>query len=327
MEKQEYLELEKQDYLDMYHEMVLIRRIEERSAELYQQGKIGGFLHLYIGQEAVSTGLISARKPQDRVITAYRDHGVAINTGISAREVMAELLGKVTGTSKGKGGSMHMADVEKNFWGGHAVVGAHLPIAAGMALSDQYQEHSAVTICMFGDGATNIGFFHEALNLSKVWNLPVLWVCENNKYGMGTTVDRASAVPEIRQKAEGYNIPNDRINGMDVMEVRQASEKYLEFVREGNGPFFLEIVTYRYRGHSMGDPERYRQKEEVERWQQDDPIGIYRRYLLEQEIANEGQLDDLEVQVAAEVEDAVEFAESSPEPEPEALFEDIYAEE
>jgi pyruvate dehydrogenase E1 component alpha subunit len=327
MEKQEYLELEKQDYLDMYHEMVLIRRIEERSAELYQQGKIGGFLHLYIGQEAVSTGLISARKPQDRIITAYRDHGVAINSGISAREVMAELLGKATGISKGKGGSMHMADVEKNYWGGHAVVGAHLPIATGMALSDQYQEHPAVTICMFGDGATNIGFFHEALNLSKVWNLPILWVCENNKYGMGTTVDRASAVPEIRQKAEGYNIPNDRINGMDVLEVRHASEKYLEYVREGNGPFFLEIVTYRFRGHSMGDPERYRQKEEVERWQKDDPIGIFRRYLLEQEIAKEGELDDLEMKVAAEVEDAVEFAESSPEPEPQALFEHIYADE
>ena len=327
MEKQEYLQLEKQDYLDMYHEMVLIRRIEERSAELYQQGKIGGFLHLYIGQEAVSTGLISARKPQDRVITAYRDHGVAINSGIPARKVMAELLGKVTGTSKGKGGSMHMADVERNFWGGHAVVGAHLPIATGMALSDQYQEHPAVTICMFGDGATNIGFFHESLNLSKVWNLPILWVCENNKYGMGTTVDRASAVSEIRQKAEGYNIPNERINGMDVMEVRQASEKYLEYVREGNGPFFLEIITYRYRGHSMGDPERYRQKEEVERWQQDDPIGIFRRYLLEQEIANEGALDDLDMKATAEIEDAVEFAESSPEPEPEALFEGIYAED
>jgi pyruvate dehydrogenase E1 component alpha subunit len=327
MEKQEFLQLEKQDYLDMYHEMVLIRRIEERSAELYQQGKIGGFLHLYIGQEAVSTGLISARKSQDRIITAYRDHGVAINSGISAREVMAELLGKVTGTSKGKGGSMHMADVEKNFWGGHAVVGAHLPIATGMALTDLYLEHPAVTICMFGDGATNIGYFHEALNLSKVWNLPILWVCENNQYGMGTSVDRASAVPEIRQKAEGYNIPNERINGMNVIEVRQAAEKYLEFIREGNGPFFLEIVTYRFRGHSMGDPERYRQKEEIERWQKDDPIGIFRRYMLEEEIAKEGELDDLETQVEAEVEDAVQFAESSPEPEPGALFEDIYVDE
>jgi pyruvate dehydrogenase E1 component alpha subunit len=171
--------------------MVLIRRVEERAAELYQQGKIGGFLHLYIGQEAVSTGLISARKPQDNVITAYRDHGVAINVGISAKEVMAELLGKATGISKGKGGSMHMADAKKNYWGGHAVVGAHLPIAAGLALGDQYKSTDGVTICMFGDGATNIGFFHEAVNLSKVWNLPVLWVTENNKFGLGPSVERA----------------------------------------------------------------------------------------------------------------------------------------
>jgi pyruvate dehydrogenase E1 component alpha subunit len=235
--------MQKKDYLDIYYQMVLIRRVEERAAELYQQGKIGGFLHLYIGQEAVSTGLISVRKPQDRLITAYRDHGVAINAGIPAREVMAELLGKATGISHGKGGSMHMADVNKNYWGGHAVVGAHLPIAAGLALGDLYQEKDGVTICMFGDGATNIGFFHEALNLSKVWTLPVLWVCENNQYGMGTAVDRASAVIEIRQKAEGYNIPNERVDGMNVLTVRAAAEKALKYIRGGNGPFFLEIVT------------------------------------------------------------------------------------
>ena len=318
--------MEKSDYLEMYYQMVLIRRLEERAAELYQQGKIGGFLHLYIGQEAVSTGLISARKPQDRLITAYRDHGVALNAGIPARAVMAELLGKATGTSKGKGGSMHMADVEKNYWGGHAVVGAHLPIATGLALGDQYQGKDGVTICMFGDGATNIGFFHEALNLSKVWNLPVLWVCENNQYGMGTSVDRASAVIEIRQKAQGYDIPNERVNGMDVIEVRMAAEKHLEYVRSGNGPFFLEAVTYRYRGHSMGDPERYRQKDEVEKWQEEDPISIYRRYLLKDKIVRATQLDDLEMKVEAEVQNAVEFAESSPEPAAEELFADIYAE-
>ena len=317
--------MEKSDYLEMYYQMVLIRRLEERAAELYQQGKIGGFLHLYIGQEAVSTGLISARKPQDRLITAYRDHGVALNAGIPARAVMAELLGKATGTSKGKGGSMHMADVEKNYWGGHAVVGAHLPIATGLALGDQYQGKDGVTICMFGDGATNIGFFHEALNLSKVWNLPILWVCENNQYGMGTAVDRASAVIEIRQKAQGYDIPNERVNGMDVIEVRMAAEKHLEYVRSGNGPFFLEAVTYRYRGHSMGDPERYRQKDEVEKWQEEDPIGIYRRYLLKDKIVRATQLDDLEMKVEAEVQNAVEFAESSPEPAAEELFTNIYA--
>ncbi|MEJ2262752.1 MAG: pyruvate dehydrogenase (acetyl-transferring) E1 component subunit alpha [Anaerolineales bacterium] len=318
--------MEKEEYLQIYHNMVLIRRIEEQAALLYQQGKIGGFLHLYIGQEAVSTGLLSVRKPQDRVITAYRDHGVALDAGIPARKVMAELLGKSTGISKGKGGSMHMADVELNYWGGHAVVGAHLPLAAGLALGDQYQGHDGVTICMFGDGATNIGFFHEALNLSKVWNLPVLWVCENNKYGMGTAVERASAVEEIRQKAEGYNIPNERVDGMNVVKVREAAEKHLQFVREGNGPFFLEAVTYRYRGHSMGDPERYREKEEIKKWQEEDPIGIYHKYLLDEEIASQEELDDLDTRVEAEVEDAVEYAESSPDPEPEDLFENVYAE-
>lgn len=317
--------MEKSEYLDLYHQMVLIRRVEERSAELYQQGKIGGFLHLYIGQEAVSTGLISARKPGDRVITAYRDHGVAINVGISAREVMAELLGKSTGISKGKGGSMHMADVEKNFWGGHAVVGAHLPIAAGLALGDQYQSNDGVTICMFGDGATNIGFFHEALNLSKVWNLPVLWVTENNKYGMGTEVERASAVSEISQKADGYGIPNVRVDGMNVIDVHQAAEEHLAYIREGNGPFFLEAITYRFRGHSMGDPERYRQKDEVKKWQEEDPIGIYRQYLLKEKVASSEELDELESKVEAETQDAIEFAESSPEPAPEELFKDIYA--
>ena len=317
--------MDKNEYLDLYHQMVLIRRVEERAAELYQQGKIGGFLHLYIGQEAVSTGLISARKPQDRVITAYRDHGVAINVGISPRELMAELLGKATGISKGKGGSMHMADVEKNYWGGHAVVGAHLPIATGLALGDQYNSTDGITICMFGDGATNIGFFHEALNLSKVWNLPVLWVNENNRYGMGTTVERASAVPEIRQKAEGYGIPNARVDGMNLIEVRQAAEEHLEFIRSGNGPFFLEAVTYRYRGHSMGDPERYREKDEVEKWREEDPIGIYRHHLLNEKIVTSEELDELDDKVEAEVQDAVEFAESSPEPAPEELFKDIYA--
>lgn len=316
--------MEKEDYLDLYHQMVLIRIIEEQAAQLYQQGKIGGFLHLYIGQEAVSTGLVSARLPQDRFITAYRDHGLAINCGLTANEVLAELLGKATGCSKGKGGSMHMADVDKNFWGGHAIVGAHLPLAAGLALGDQYQENDGVTVCMFGDGATNIGFFHEALNLSKVWNLPVMWVCENNQYGMGTAVERASAVSEIRQKAEGYGIPNERINGMDVLTVREAALKCFETIRAGNGPYFLEIVTYRYRGHSMGDPERYRQEDEVKRWQETDPIGIYRARLISDKIVTDAELDAIEGQVEEEVNAAVQFAESSPEPAPEELYTDVY---
>jgi len=318
------LGMDKEKLLQMYYEMVLIRRVEERGAELYQQGKIGGFMHLYIGQEAVSTGLIAARQPQDRVITAYRDHGVAINCGIPANEVMAELLGKVTGTSKGKGGSMHMADVEKNMWGGHAIVGAHLPIAAGLALGDQYGNRDNVTLCMFGDGATNIGYFHEALNLSKVWKLPVLWVCENNLYGMGTAVERASAVSEIRQKADGYAIPNERVDGMDVMAVYEAARKAIDHVRGGNGPFLLEVVAYRFRGHSMGDPERYRQQEEVKKYQENDPIGIFRKYLSTKRVATLKALDEIDARVDEEVQKAVEFAEASPEPGMEELFKDIY---
>lgn len=318
--------MKKEQYLELYHQMVLIRVIEEQAALLYQQGKIGGFLHLYIGQEAVSTGLISMREPHDRVITAYRDHGVAVNCGLSPNVIIAELLGKATGSSKGKGGSMHMADVNKNFWGGHAVVGAHLPIAAGMALGDHYRDTDNVTICMFGDGATNIGYFHEALNLSKVWNLRVLWVCENNQYGMGTAVDRASAVTEIRQKAEGYCIPNSRVDGMNIMTVREASKKAIDYVRKEGGPYFLEVVTYRFRGHSMGDPERYRQSDEVKRWQDNDPIGIFAKYLLDKKTATQEELNQVEAQVDEEVEQAVQFAESSPEPSSEALFEDIYVE-
>ncbi len=318
--------MEKQEYLVLYHQMVVIRRLEERSAELYQQGKIGGFLHLYIGQEAVSTGLISVRRPEDRIITAYRDHGVAINCGVSAREVMAELLGKVTGCSRGKGGSMHLADVKKNFWGGHAIVGAHLPIAAGLALGDVYQNNKAVTVCMFGDGATNIGFFHEALNLSKVWNLPVLWVCENNQYGMGTAVERASAVSEMRRKADGYGMKNEAVDGMDVIKVREVSARLYEEIRNGSGPQFLEVITYRFRGHSMGDPERYRSQEEVKTWLENDPIGIYHTYLLNHKIATEEELQEQIRMAEEEVNDAVAFAEASPEPPAEELFQHIYVE-
>ena len=319
--------MEKHEYTRMYYEMVLIRRLEEKAAELYAQGKIGGFLHLYIGQEAVSTGLISARHPEDRVITAYRDHGVAINCGLSANEVLAELLGKATGCSRGKGGSMHLADVSKNYWGGHAIVGAHLPIATGLALGDHYKGNKAVTICMFGEGATNIGYFHEGLNLAKVWSLPVLWVCENNQYGMGTAVDRASAVSEIRQKAEGYGMKNTRIDGMDVMKVYETASQMIEEIRAGSGPQLLEIVTYRFRGHSMGDPERYRRADEVKKWQEHDPIHVFRKYLMENGIMTETELDEQDEAAEKEITEAVNFAESSPEPAPEELFMHVYFDE
>jgi len=220
---------------------------------------------------------------------------------------------------------MHMADVTKNFWGGHAIVGAHLPIAAGLALGDRFQGKDAVTICMFGDGATNIGYFHEALNLSKVWNLSVLWVCENNLYGMGTSVERASAVSEIRQKAEGYMIPNSRVEGMNVLTVREAARKAIEQVRSEKTPYFLEIETYRFRGHSMGDPERYRTSEEVKRWQnEEDPIGIYHKYLMENKIATQEELDEVEKTAEQEVQAGVQFAESSPEPLADDLYKHVY---
>jgi pyruvate dehydrogenase E1 component alpha subunit len=318
--------MKKEQQLDLYHQMVLIRRVEERGAELYQAGKIGGFMHLYIGQEAVSTGLIAAREPRDRVITAYRDHGVALNCGISANEVMAELLGKATGTSKGKGGSMHMADTSKNMWGGHAIVGGHLPIASGLALGDQYVGNDNITICMFGDGATNIGYFHEALNLAKTWGLRVLWVCENNQYGMGTSVERASAVSEIHQKAEAYGMKNSRVDGMDLMKVYEASKEAIDYIRKNGQPYMLEITTYRFRGHSMGDPERYRKQEEVKKWQENDPIGIFRKQLIDKKTATAKALDEIDARVDEEVTKAVEFAENSPEPGMEELFANIYTE-
>ena len=319
--------MNKEKQLQMFREMVLIRRLEKRGAELYQAGKIGGFMHLYIGQEAVSTGLIAAREPRDRVITAYRDHGVALNCGISANEVMAELLGKATGMSKGKGGSMHMADPDKNMWGGHAIVGGHLPIASGMALGDQYAGNDNVTICMFGEGATNIGYFHEALNLAKIWGLRVLWVCENNGYGMGTAVGRASAVSEIRQKAEGYGMKNSHVNGRDVLKVYDAAKEALDYVRTNSDPYLLEVETYRLRGHSMGDPERYRTQDEVMAKKENEPIRTFRKQLLAKKTATAKKLDEIIAEVDIEVQKSVEFAEASPEPAPEALWENVYVEQ
>jgi pyruvate dehydrogenase E1 component alpha subunit len=240
---------------------------------------------------------------------------------------MAELLGKATGCSGGKGGSMHMADVSKNFWGGHAIVGAHLPLAAGLALGDVYQKQDGVTICMFGEGATNIGYFHEAMNLSKVWKLPVLWVCENNQYGMGTSVERASAVSDIRQKADGYGMKNDFVDGMDIIKVREKAEQMIGEIREGKGPQFLEVITYRFRGHSMGDPERYRKQDEIHKWQENDPIGSYRKYLLKNKIVTEDALNKEDIKALEIIDEAVKFAESSPEPAAEELFRHIYVEE
>jgi len=317
--------MDKEKLRSLYYEMVLIRQLEEESANLYQQGKIGGFLHLYIGQEAVSSGVLAARQPKDRVITAYRDHGVAISSGMEPSIIFAELLGKETGCSKGRGGSMHLADVRLNFWGGHAIVGAHLPIATGMAFADKYRGADAITLCMFGEGATNIGYFHEALNLSMVWKLPILWICENNQYGMGTAVERASAVSEICRKASGYGMPSEQVNGMDVLEVYNATKEAIDHVRK-EGPMLLEAITYRFRGHSMGDPERYRESAEIEKWRQDDPIGIFREKLIADYGFDETILDEEEQRAKKVIEEAIQFAEESPNPAPETLFDYLYVE-
>jgi len=318
--------MNKSKKLELYHEMVLVRRVEERAAQLYQEGRIGGFLHLYIGQEAVGCGALAARQPQDRVLTAYRDHGIALAAGIEAKVVMAELLGKKTGTSKGFGGSMHMADTRLNYWGGHAIVGSHLPFAAGMALADRYRAQDNVTLCFFGDGATNIGYFHEALNLAGVWDLPVVWICENNQYGMGTAVARASAVEEIHMKAEAYNTAHSRVDGMHVMKVYEAVQEAIQHARE-KGPYFLEAITYRFEGHSMGDPERYRTKDEVGSWEENDPIGIYRKYLIEEKVADEAALNKQEQRVEDEVQEAVQYAEESPDPTWDDLLESVYVDD
>lgn len=318
--------MDKETLLDWYRQMVLIRRFEQRSAELYQQGKIGGFLHLYIGQEAVAVGAIAARQEGDHVITAYRDHGHALAVGGDPQALMAELLGKATGVSKGKGGSMHLADVSLNYWGGYAVVGGHLPLATGLALAEQYRDTDSAVLCFLGDGATNIGYFHESLNLAGVWDLPVLWIVENNQYGMGTAVDRASAVSELTKKAVAYDMEGERVDGMNILEVYEATTKGLQAIRDGEGPQFLEMVTYRYEGHSMGDPLRYRTKDEVKKWREDDPIGVLERHLLSEEMADKDSLEALDDEVEEIIEEAVAFAEESPLPEPEALYEDIYVE-
>lgn len=318
--------MDKSMLTEWYRQMVLIRRFEQRSAELYQQGKIGGFLHLYIGQEAVVVGSIGAKQEGDHVITAYRDHGHALTVGSETGRIMAEMLGKSTGVSKGKGGSMHLADRERNYWGGYAVVGGHLPLATGIALAEQYRETDNAVLCYFGDGSTNIGYFHESLNLAGVWDLPILWICENNQYGMGTTIDRSSAVSTMVEKALAYGLKGEQVDGMNVIEVYEATQKMLKKIRDGEGPQFLEMLTYRFEGHSMGDPLRYRTKEEVEKWREDDPIGILERHLIEQGMVEKDDLEEIDAAVEKELEEAVQFAEESPFPEPEALFENIYVE-
>jgi len=320
------LSLPKSELLELYRRMVLIRRFEAAAAEQYTLGKIAGFLHLYIGEEAVAVGALHAKAPQDHVLTHYRDHGYALALGLDPKRCMAELFGRADGVVGGRGGSMHFADASKRFWGGYAIVAGLLPIAVGLGLASAYQKQDAVALAFFGDGATNNGAFHESLNFAALWKLPVLFICENNLYGMGTAVQYASAVREMYRKACAYDIPAEQVDGQDVLAVCEATKRALEHCRSGKGPYFLEALTYRFRGHSMADAELYRTKEEVEDFRrQRDPIVLFRAKLLERQVATEDELNAIDEAVAQQIAEAVRFADESPAPAPDTLFDYVYA--
>ncbi len=313
--------------LHLYTQMLLIRRFEERSAEMYALGKIGGFCHLYIGEEAVAVGAVDALRPDDYVFSAYRDHGHCLARGSDPKRVMAELFGRSGGLCKGKGGSMHLIDVERRFMGGYAIVGGHLPLAAGVAFAVKYRGGDQVVLCFFGEGAVPSGACHETLNLAALWGLPVLFLCENNRYGMGTPVERAVALyTDVAQSAAAYGIEASRVDGMDVLAVREAVSKAVDEVRTRQRPYFLEALTYRFLGHSMADPAHghYRTKSEVEEAKKRDPLLLLRTCLLGERQASNEDFKRIEQDVAQIVREAVEFADASPIPPETALEEDVY---
>ena len=314
----------KQTYIDWYRLMLLIRRFEEKSAQMYGQNKIRGFCHLYIGQEAVVAGMVSAKKDGDKVITAYRDHGHALAMGISANAVMAELFGRVDGCSKGKGGSMHMFSKEHNFFGGHGIVGGQIPLGAGIALADQYKGNDNVTYCYMGDGAVRQGALHETFNMAMVWNLPVVFICENNNYAMGTSVERTTNVLDIYKIASGYEMPAEQVDGMSCEAVHESMATAAKRARDGKGPTFLELKTYRYRGPSMSDPAKYRTKAELGEYKKIDPIEVVKATILKEKYMTQKRLDAMEEEVEKEVADSAEFAENSPFPEVSELYTDVY---
>lgn len=302
------------ELIDMYRQMVLIRRFEEKCQEMYTRAKIGGFLHLYIGEEATGVGAISVLQPQDHIFTHYRDHGHAIARGLDINALMAELFGKETGCSKGLGGSMHFADVRKNFWGGYAIVGSHLLMAVGVALGCKMQKTNGVVMVFFGDGATNGGEFYEALNFAQLWKLPVIFVCENNLYAMGTPLEVHSSITEIYRKAAAFDMKSTRVDGNDLLTMREAAHEAVEFARSGQGPVLIEAMTYRFRGHSAQDTQKYRTKEDVDQHRAHDPIEIYRRLLISEGVLTEQRAQQIENAVDDEVEASVQFAEDSPQP-------------
>jgi len=317
----------KERYLYWYESMMLQRKFEEKAGQLYGQQKIRGFCHLYIGQEACSSGSAAALTKDDKWITAYRDHGIPLALGSDPKAIMAELFGKKTGSTKGKGGSMHIFDKSVNFAGGHGIVGAQIPLGAGLAFAEKYNKTTNLAICFMGDGAVRQGAFHETLNMAMTWKLPVIFVVENNGYAMGTSVARTSNVTDLYTLGEAYDMPSEPVNAMDVEAVYEAVSRAAERARGGEGPTFLEFRTYRYRGHSMSDPSKYRTKEEVEQYKQRDPIEQVKARILEQGIATEEELTAIDQKIKGQVEESVKFAEESPYPDAEEAFTDVYRQE
>ena len=314
-------------HLSMLRRMLLIRRFEEKTAEAYALGKIGGFCHLYIGQEAVAVGSLSALRDDDYAISSYREHGQALVRGIPPRVVMAELFGKATGCSKGKGGSMHLFDAGRRFMGGHGIVGGHIPLAAGIAFAIKYQGGDQVCVCFFGEAAVNIGAFHEALNMASVWKLPVIFVCENNRYGMGTAFERVAAVTDVVEHACSYEMAAETVDGMNALTVYDAARRAVDRARKSSHPTLLEVRTYRYMGHSMSDPLHgvYRTKDEVEEQKKRDPITQLAEKLKEEKVIDQAALDALDAEIHAQVDEAVKFADESPDPDPAELYTDVLA--
>lgn len=310
--------------LQAYRDMLLIRRFEEKSGQMYGMGLIGGFCHLYIGQEAVVTGMQMALKEGDQVITGYRDHGHMLACGMESKGVLAELTGRRGGYSRGKGGSMHMFSKEKNFYGGHGIVGAQVSLGTGLAFANRYRKNDNVSLTYFGDGASNQGQVYESFNLAKLWNLPVVYIIENNRYGMGTSIERASSTTDLSQRGASFDIPGEQVDGMDVRAVNAAGERAVALCRQGKGPYILEMLTYRYRGHSMSDPAKYRTKEEVQKMRAEhDPIEQVRQRLIANKWATEDELKSIDKAIRAEVNEAAEFAQTDPEPDPSELWTDI----
>jgi pyruvate dehydrogenase E1 component alpha subunit len=318
--------MDKQKLIELYRQMLLIRRFEEKTGEMYTMGKIGGFCHLYIGQEAVAVGAIAAIREDDYVIASYREHGQVLAKGTPPRQIMAELYGKATGISRGKGGSMHLFDTPRNFLGGHGIVGGHIPLATGVGFAIKYEGKDQVILCFFGDGAVNTGAFHESLNLSALWKLPVIYICENNFYGMGTAISRAVSLQDMYLKSSAYDIPGELVDGMNVLEVWERVGKAVERARHEHVPTFLEVRTYRFRGHSMSDPASYRTKEELNEQRKRDPIITFQQKLLNEGVLTQERVNELEKEIRGIVDDAVEFAEKSPEPPLEWLYKDVYVE-